>query len=551
MSKRKTREITLYRLVPQVRGTLDDMFDAFAEDEKIRDLEEPQITKVADAPAIWFEAQEDEDTSSWCADAAVTTGLDIRCKDRRSGGLLVLGVDGTAYALSYGNGYKLIPDGLKDERFGMSFLIRRLDARQVSGIVRRRPDARGRTDSTLVAAGAPVGMLGVAENVEIIRRIGGKASGDLKVTFAAQTGRKVKIEGAAGLRMRFGVAPGDLIADIRECARVCAEEEPRPALEFIEYIQPITDPVLTGVLDSELGELLTDDCENVVPVVPTALLDRYDEAHSLTIRLGGHRTIPVATFGLDDILRCVRNRPPDDRTGALRTGRIILNRDDNGTDDLGETRAIKWIEASVSLGSERFFLMDGDWFQIGAEYARASRDAIRDLFPEEPSIELPPWSLADNRTEYDYNTFVAARSLGGFLCLDKNRWVRDPLGARSPLEICDLLGPADELIHVKRAEGSAPLSHLFFQGLISAQSLMSAQSSVRERFVQTVAGMPHARNLDPAFTPKKVIYAILMDNGKQLTPDTLFPFSQASLAHAARILRTYGIEVEVIGIPAG
>ena len=41
-----------------------------------------------------------------------------------------------------------------------------------------------------------------------------------------------------------------------------------------------------------------------------------------------------------------------------------------------------------------------------------------------------------------------------------------------------------------------------------------------------------------------------MENGKQLTPDTLFPFSQATLAHAARILGTYGINVEVVGIPA-
>lgn len=41
-----------------------------------------------------------------------------------------------------------------------------------------------------------------------------------------------------------------------------------------------------------------------------------------------------------------------------------------------------------------------------------------------------------------------------------------------------------------------------------------------------------------------------MDNGKELSPDTLFPFSQVTLAHAAKILGTYGIEVEVLGIPA-
>jgi uncharacterized protein (TIGR04141 family) len=68
--------------------------------------------------------------------------------------------------------------------------------------------------------------------------------------------------------------------------------------------------------------------------------------------------------------------------------------------------------------------------------------------------------------------------------------------------------------------------------------------------VDTVAELPQGRSLPPDFKPEKVVYAILMGNGKQLTADTLFPFSQATLAHAARILGTYGIDVEVVGIPA-
>lgn len=127
--------------------------------------------------------------------------------------------------------------------------------------------------------------------------------------------------------------------------------------------------------------------------------------------------------------------------------------------------------------------------------------------------------------------------------------MRDPLGARSALEICDLLGPDNELIHVKRAAGSAPLSHLFSQGLVSAQSLVTSPM-VRERFVETVKGLPRGRVLPTDFKPTKVVYAILLENGKDLTPETLFPFSQATLAHAARILGMYGIVVEVIGIPA-
>ncbi|MGH3280464.1 MAG: TIGR04141 family sporadically distributed protein [Trebonia sp.] len=72
-----------------------------------------------------------------------------------------------------------------------------------------------------------------------------------------------------------------------------------------------------------------------------------------------------------------------------------------------------------------------------------------------------------------------------------------------------MLGPDNELIHVKRAAGSAPLSHLFSQGLVSAQSLVTGPVTVRERFVAMVSELPRGRVLPPDFTPAKVVYGIL------------------------------------------
>jgi len=54
--------------------------------------------------------------------------------------------------------------------------------------------------------------------------------------------------------------------------------------------------------------------------------------------------------------------------------------------------------------------------------------------------------------------------------------------------------------------------------------------------------------MPPDFVQKKAGYAILPENGRELTADTLFPFWQVTLAHAARIRRS-AIEVEVTGIP--
>jgi uncharacterized protein (TIGR04141 family) len=557
MTRPKTRLATLYRLVPGVSDSHEDMFDAYMKYVSEQDLDEQhadtEFLEVSGVSAIWIGIQEPEKKAEWTEGFAITTGLDLAYSERRCGGVLLLGIDRTAYALSYGNGHRLIPDELTDQRFGLSFLIRRLDGGQVKDLVRRRANARGRTDSTVVPAGAPVWTLGVAENVEIIRRIGGRAK-DLKVTFSSADDRAVNVEGSVGLRMRFGVEPGALVADIRECARVCREEEPDPALEFIEYVQPVTDADTKAVLDDELEKLLAapgaDAGEQLIPVVPTPVLQHFGQAHTFTIKIGHGRADLSSSLELQDIIRRTRVQRDGERVKKLRGGHISLNGDEAGKEVLACASADKWLEANVSYGARRFFLMDGDWFEIGTDYVRASHDAISRLFPATPTISLPAWSLTERRTEYDYNCYVAARSRGQCLCLDKNRAVRDPLGARSPLEICDLLGPGNELIHVKRAEGSTPLSHLFSQGLISAQSLVAGPPAVRERFARTVAALPHGRTLAADFKPTKVVYAVLLPMGRQLTPDTLFPFSQATLAHAARILGTYGIDVEVVGIPA-
>ena len=287
MKQPRTRQATLYRLVAGVRGSQEDMFDAYDKylcasklDEMGADM---RFIDVGGAPAIWIGIQDVNDTATWCADASVTTGLELAYTDCRSSGVLLLGVDGTAYAMSYGAGHLLIPDELKDLRFGLRFLIRRLDSDQVRDMVRRRPNARGRTDSTVVAAGAPAWMLGNAENVEIIRRIGGRAK-DLKVTFSSRDDRPVNVEGSVGLKMRFGVKGEALVADIRECARVCREEEPDPALAFIEWIQPVADAVIVASLDAELEELLAGTPDEfagrLVPVVPTQLLTQYSQQAS-------------------------------------------------------------------------------------------------------------------------------------------------------------------------------------------------------------------------------------------------------------------------------
>src|SRR6266568_1588871 len=118
---------TLHRLIPRVRASYDGMWSAYTEHVREEQLAEVGAVvhriHVAGAPAIWIGVPGVSDRAEWCKDASITTGLDVPFTDCRSSGVLLIGLDDTAYAMSYGAGYVLIPDRLKDRRFGMSFVV--------------------------------------------------------------------------------------------------------------------------------------------------------------------------------------------------------------------------------------------------------------------------------------------------------------------------------------------------------------------------------------------------------------------------------------------
>jgi uncharacterized protein (TIGR04141 family) len=419
-----------------------------------------------------------------------------------------------------------------------------MDSEQVQDFVRRMPGAGGRTDATLAPGGLPVWSLNIEQHADVVSRVGGRLSG-VSLTYT-MTGRQMRAEGSAGLRVRLGVKPEHLVADIREIARICRDRVPRPEFEFVDHIRPIRDRPTLCRLEARLNEILSEDSSagSIAPVVPTAALDGFRDARSFVIKIG---SAPVLVHELEteSFLQRMRVQSADRRARALRGGNVSMFSDDDGVDRICGSNAAKWLEAATALESRRFFMLEGAWHEIGADYVRQVQGEIARLFGTHPSLDLPKWELSRGWEERDYNEHVAGVR-AGYVCLDR-KGVANPLGRRSTLEVCDLLGPDNELIHVKRASGSAPLSQLFGQGLVSAQSLLYSPD-VRRQFAARVAELGHGRVVDAAFRPKKVVFAILLKKGQALMLDTLFPFSQVTLASTARVLQSHQIDVELIGI---
>lgn len=541
---------TLYRLRGVV-STMDAMFDAL----DIEHLTEIGASiHIADTwmgtPAFLITAGLELGEAEWCAEFARTTGVRVSEEVRRTAALLLIAVDEDVYAIGRDQGYRLIPRHHKDQRFGLSFAIRQIDPLHIRGLVSNTL-GRARTDIAIVPGGASAPSLGIRDHARIVRRLGGYLDG-IELTRARNgRGQVFAADGGSGLRLPLGIEPGDLISDIREIARACRDRSPQPDLEFVEQIMPVQEADTLSALDLALDEALGLPAHGLVTdTVPMDHLHDFEVASACQMKINSSEAYHSDGFELDYVLGRARVQRAGRRLESLRQGTVTLCRH-RGTrarayDVLATTNVLRWVEAEISLGSRRFCLMDGEWYEFGAVYMDAVRAVVAPLFVGVTGLNPPSWDLSKDEGAYNRH---AALKRDGWVCLDRKN-VKNPFNATNQVEICDLLTPDNTLIFVKRAHGSGPLSHLFNQARVAVE-LLQESAEVRAQFALRVFEASEGnRTLPENFTPKHLAFAILLKNGTELTPESLFPFSLITLAQTVKTLTAKGVTVEVVGIQA-
>ncbi|MFD9722766.1 DUF6119 family protein [Streptomyces sp. NPDC059072] len=540
---RKTRLSTVY-LLQDTGGSPADLRAALnARYERDQGFAVEEVT-TGNAPALLCHGVIGRHRPpDWASAVHALTGRKAAVENRTAACALLLPVAGEVFALTFGMGHLLLDQSRIAPGFGFNFVLRAAPPDAIRQVTHSLMDARGRTDRSSAAQGQHIRTFPIEEYGEVVSRlVGGLDSTGL--TIGKRSRRTAQIAGTDALKIHLGARPDDLIQDLSEILEVLARQSPAPDFEAIARVRPLKsgDPRRT-TLDARLDDLLgaPADTGTLALAVPAACLDQEDAALSYQVKVGSvRRRVPSLT--IDDVLALLDGIPSGRRLDALSSGYIQMHRDEEGTDPVSaQVRAHKWLTAEISLGSSRYFHHEGRWFEIGDQYLEGIRREVETLLKTPAGLTLPPWTT-ELGTEGDYNLEAAKH---GFLCLDRQliRTAQHPHG----FEAADLLARDGTLIHVKRAASSAPLSHLFAQGRVSADALRF-DSEARAEFIRRVREQDPGRRIRDDFTPTKLVYAIALKGGKPLTTANLFTFAQVSLLQAVRALRAQGTEVSVVGI---
>lgn len=483
------------------------------------------------------------------------TGLDLGYLSSDAAALLIVRTAGETFALTFGSGRWLLRSHLVDREFGLDLALRVLDADAVRQVRRQYLSARARVDTNRVPAGQELWSFGIREHAELVRQLGGtiRSAASVDLSHSHRSRRRtdaVPIDCADRLRLPLPESPQRLVTDLQEIARVLHDREIDPSLAPLRWVRRVprerTD-ITERAWDAALDLLATLD-----DAVSVAYPGRFQGGPDIVRYVGqiGRHRIDGPALALADLRDGLATVDGTRRLRALQTSRIG-GLDSSGDPLAPDAPAAEWLTAQVDLDREhRLVLLDGEWYDTSDGYVEHVARVVDSAFADRPAWDLPAWAAARRRDgrleEQDYNRYVGDE-IEGFVCLDR-KLVRTPAHRRG-FEACDLLGPDDELVHVKKISsrtGSGPLSHLFAQGIVAVDSLTDRETW--HRFVDLVREQ-HPDRADRLGTrPRTLVFAIHRSDGL-LTPDRLFTFARSELASAAVLFQRLGVRLQVSVIP--
>jgi uncharacterized protein (TIGR04141 family) len=462
----------------------------------------------------------------------VSGGLEGLLNSSTSAVLLVT-THGRTFALSFGHGRHLIEPDAVVQDFGLKVVLNTVAYNQIKSVDARTVDELTLHTRRDVSRDSSFASFGLDVATDLVKAVTGTTT---------REGLAGRVTGADSLALNSRAQVPELPGLCQLLLTAYGETGYREHFDFIDHLRLVKDPGVVGRLDALMVKALQDrDIDNLHLAVPEPL-DWVDVA--------GFRfsSQPHHDDGEPDddprISRYLDTRAGNQLTlGRLKRDRVEAVRADDHTSQLQGWTVYRCIVFELELDGELYTLNAGDWYRVSLPFKDQVDAYVRGI----PSLsEELPLAVAGADEDAYTKRFVEAVDA---IALHGNLMRRS---VPDPIELCDALTRGRTFVHIKKRGKSSTLSHLFAQGVTSAELLLESQEfrdEAREA-IETVdpsyldvlsIGRPAAGDLE-------VGYVVITRGRRTDVPLTLPFFSRVNLRSAVRRLRGYGFRVSATAV---
>ena len=327
----------------------------------------------------------------------------------------------------------------------------------------------------------------------------------------------------------------------REIHDVHARLDYQATFGWIDHVRPVVEPGARQALTQRVVELLRDKDVANLSLAPPEIID-WSRVEVFQFHFDHDQFRPLPRL-IDYLAGLDARKHLAGLTDAYLKNHRMVALDGNHV-SVEHWSIWRCLSGEVPLDGAAYILDDGEFYSVEPGFLSDLNNAIATI-PDRSGL-LP--SCASGTWEGDYNA-AAQKTNQGWLLLDKKTIKIE--ATTTAVEVCDLLTPSRELIHVKRHLGSSELSHLFAQGLTSATLLQDSSDFLRraDAKIQLLSSMP--TDLPRTFfsrypiTPGdfEIVYAIISEWKGRTLEGALPFFSKINLRHTVQALRARGFRV--------
>jgi uncharacterized protein (TIGR04141 family) len=440
--------------------------------------------------------------------------------------VLLIEASNRLFAITFGQGRHLLDQDNVEQDFGLRVVLNTVAPDQLKSV-----DAKTIDETTVhtrrdVSRDSAFSAFGLDPSRDLLRALTGTPQD-------TTLGERLTGADALGIQTRSQVP--ELPALAERLLTTFEAKDYKKHFDFIDHLRPEKSSARLAQLEQKLVDALsTKEIDDVHLAAPETLdwidvagfrfsteAKEVDNDPRISVYLESHTTSNIDVKALKA-----------DRLEAIRA-----------SDDqvMASWPIYRCIVYQVELAGSLYVLSAGQWFRVDLDYKTrvyADVEALKRLdgLPDaDPGTDEPTYNLK------------AAEAIGG-LCLDK-KFVFD--GGPDKMEICDILKEDATLIHVKQRGSSSTLSHLFTQGVNSAERLLldrDFRSAARAIAARENAAFANVFPKDRPQAQDHQIAFVVITRSKRATPLTLPFFSVVSLRAAARHLDGFGFRVAVAAV---
>jgi uncharacterized protein (TIGR04141 family) len=354
------------------------------------------------------------------------------------------------------------------------------------------------------------------------------------------------ISGGISIHIKRPDNATNLLALCRKIEHVHKSTDYQRHFGWIDNVSPVTDQAtIAEVYDRVVAALKGDASHNLTLSPPTIV--QWENVSKFSYQWG-HKSEVVDEPSIDSFRQFLAKH---DLLGPLSASALREKPKLSALDD-ANNRIQSWpisrcLSAEFRIGVNPYILDDGSLLDVAVNYLHELNNFTNEI--ASPNQSFP--TMKGNEAEDKYNTRVS-NSLPRAILLDRQTVKRRQATA---IEVCDVATANRQLIHVKKGTSSSSLSHLFAQGVVSAELLhmdadfrneVSKLLSSNAKRKRKGSGSARMRDFewlyDTNFEPLRceVVYAVMTGRPRRMRKEDLPFFSKVNLRMRCHELRRMG-----------